>query len=758
MIEINVEFDKEIESISEVSQNNINILMGLGGAGEQGEKGDPGPKGDKGEAGPVGPKGDKGDPGKDGEQGPAGINGKDFKYEDFTKEQLVALKGEKGEPGIQGERGLQGPPGKDGIQGPQGLTGPKGDQGEVGPIGPQGLQGEVGPKGDKGEPGLTGPQGPKGDQGEVGPAGPKGERGLQGPPGKDGSDASVDLTPYAKTVDVPTKLSQLDNDKNFKTDVEIQEMINSSSKLKKEVVDSLPETGKDDVLYMLKDPKAEDKNAYLEYLWINNSFELIGNTKIDLSEYATTRSVQRMGDRFNNLMRAMDQSFGTSLTETNKKIDNTNTQIAALGAELDGIVEQTVAAVNQKADKTEIKTKLSEMIDDETHRTVTDEEKKKWSDKAIELDKSGMGEVRIKKLINCMADPDYLFSNTTDLYKDLNDIYGLNISSSITDISEIEYNHEDADKLFSNADALTSLLKSSYFYYFIDLLSERGEGVARVTHLNQRALTALINNANGWDYMVNKRHRLVQQAIYNRVDSDLWARNFMNNRRAISSMLKYKDDINPAYTVGTIIGAKTGSSSWNSEMSTPFCLALIDNPSSIPGVIEAITDGVGKEYAIELINILISSDKLSKQPMGLYYLFKSYFAVERIMLDSNLTYYLRSDWQSNNNLQQAKDILYNDIKKSTLVEKTVFIENDLNVLNEKCKSGVIVFVEVLNNNNTKVKVKHDGETTAFIDSGFRDFSKDNRQEIVNLSGVSFPGCTFEANGDAKVLCEIYTAK
>ena len=80
----------------------------------------------------------------------------------------------------------------------------------------------------------------------------------------------------------------------------------------------------------------------------------------------------------------------------------------------------------------------------------------------------------------------------------------------------------------------------------------------------------------------------------------------------------------------------------------------------------------------------------------------------------------------------------------------------MNVLNEKCKNGSVIFIEVLNNNNTKVKVKHDGDMTAFIDSGFRDFSKDNRQEIVNLSGVSFSGCTFEANGDAKVLCEIYT--
>lgn len=46
-------------------------------------------------------------------------------------------------------------------------------------------------------------------------------------------------------------------------------------------------------------------------------------------------------------------------------------------------IDTKIAAVNQaigfKAEKTEIKTKLSEMTDDSTHRTVTDSEKAKWN-------------------------------------------------------------------------------------------------------------------------------------------------------------------------------------------------------------------------------------------------------------------------------------------------------------------------------------------------------------------------------------------
>ena len=56
-------------------------------------------------------------------------DGEDFKFEDFTPEQLELLKGQKGDKGDKGEQGLQG------IQG---------IQGEIGPQGPQGVQGDVG--------------------------------------------------------------------------------------------------------------------------------------------------------------------------------------------------------------------------------------------------------------------------------------------------------------------------------------------------------------------------------------------------------------------------------------------------------------------------------------------------------------------------------------------------------------------------------------------------------------------------------------
>ena len=116
-----------------------------------------------------------------GERGPKGDKGDAFKYEDFTQEQLNALKGPQGEPGQKGDKGdaftyadftqaqlealkgQQGEPGRDGKDGVSithtwngtslsitsasgtsqvDLKGQKGDQGQIGPQGPQGPAGQ----------------------------------------------------------------------------------------------------------------------------------------------------------------------------------------------------------------------------------------------------------------------------------------------------------------------------------------------------------------------------------------------------------------------------------------------------------------------------------------------------------------------------------------------------------------------------------------------------------------------------------------
>lgn len=80
-----------------------------------------------------------------------GDPGKAFTYEDFTAEQLEALRGPKGDKGEKGDRGLQGLQGFQGVAGPEGPQGPQGPQGPTGPQGPRGIPGIAGTNGKDGK-------------------------------------------------------------------------------------------------------------------------------------------------------------------------------------------------------------------------------------------------------------------------------------------------------------------------------------------------------------------------------------------------------------------------------------------------------------------------------------------------------------------------------------------------------------------------------------------------------------------------------
>lgn len=52
-----------------------------------------------------------------------------------------------------------------------------------------------------------------------------------------------------------------------------------------QVVETLPETGQKGTFYFLAKQTAGTDNLYLEYVWVNGKWELIGDTTIDLSGY-----------------------------------------------------------------------------------------------------------------------------------------------------------------------------------------------------------------------------------------------------------------------------------------------------------------------------------------------------------------------------------------------------------------------------------------------------------------------------------------
>lgn len=182
-------------------------------------------------------------------------------------------------------------------------------------------------------------------------------------------DLLRELQNKANSSQIPKKLSQLENDKTFKTEAEIQELINNSTKLKKEVVTSLPTTGKEDVIYLLKN-KNDTNNYYTEYMWISGRWEIIGDTKVDLTGYLKTTDLKNAKLR------------------TNKNSIHVFTDRSKSETDLDIILGDLELRTEQN--KKNIKTKLSEMEEDSTHKTVTDSEKQSWNNKVDKVSGKGL--------------------------------------------------------------------------------------------------------------------------------------------------------------------------------------------------------------------------------------------------------------------------------------------------------------------------------------------------------------------------------
>lgn len=158
------------------------------------------------------------------------------------------------------------------------------------------------------------------------------------------------------TTKVPDKTSDLTNDSGFITKAvndlanyylksqtysaeEIDNKISTIPKFSIEVVESLPTTNISNTTVYLIASGNEQDNLYTEYIYVNSKWEYLGKQTVDLSGY-----VKR--------------------TELSSYYTKT---------EIDSLL-QTI--------RSSIPTKLSQMTEDATHRTVTDTEKQTWNNKS----------------------------------------------------------------------------------------------------------------------------------------------------------------------------------------------------------------------------------------------------------------------------------------------------------------------------------------------------------------------------------------
>lgn len=134
-----------------------------------------------------------------------------------------------------------------------------------------------------------------------------------------------DLALKANKTELEDTVTSIDGKLDLKADkastytkTEVDTIIAKIDQFKVKVVDALPETGEELVVYLVpKDSSLqEDDNVYDEYIWTENRWEHIGDTKIDLSDYITNAQLaEELAKKQDNLIPS------ENLTVTGANID-----------------------------------------------------------------------------------------------------------------------------------------------------------------------------------------------------------------------------------------------------------------------------------------------------------------------------------------------------------------------------------------------------------------------------------------------------
>lgn len=93
--------------------------------------------------------------------------------------------------------------------------------------------------------------------------------------------------------EIPTKVSELENDSEFMTEDDVLETVNAAGKLSRKVVESLASIdktapGAENFIYMVPVDANDQTKGYTEYMLIGNDFDIVGTTAdINLEGYIT---------------------------------------------------------------------------------------------------------------------------------------------------------------------------------------------------------------------------------------------------------------------------------------------------------------------------------------------------------------------------------------------------------------------------------------------------------------------------------------
>lgn len=86
------------------------------------------------------------------------------------------------------------------------------------------------------------------------------------------------------------------NGKDVATEDYVNQAVGAVSTVSFQKVDSLPDTGESNIIYLVPSTTSTEDNIYDEYIWVDNDWEHIGSTSVDLSNYVTTEQLNTKQD------------------------------------------------------------------------------------------------------------------------------------------------------------------------------------------------------------------------------------------------------------------------------------------------------------------------------------------------------------------------------------------------------------------------------------------------------------------------------
>ena len=133
---------------------------------------------------------------------------------------------------------------------------------------------------------------------------------------------------------------------NTYTKTEVNTLIGNITKVTIQIVEELPQDPSPNVIYFVPKSTTGTNNGYDEYIYVNNNWELIGDTEVDLSDYATITYV--------------DTGLGGKVDKVTGKQLSTNDFTDTLKTKLDNI--EAGAEVNVQSDWSQTTTTADDYI------------------------------------------------------------------------------------------------------------------------------------------------------------------------------------------------------------------------------------------------------------------------------------------------------------------------------------------------------------------------------------------------------------